>query len=73
MTEWIDINKDMPPFDIEVLCKHKDYNNYWISKRWVYLAYGDRKEVEYFKPTICTCCEMEPHNFEATHWRFIDD
>ena len=73
MTEWINITQEKPPFDTEVLCKHKDFPNYWVGERC--RVRKNEKEFtneEYFKPTICTCCNMEMHGFETTHWRFID-
>lgn len=64
MTEWFHITECPPPFDVEVLACDKDYPNMWVAKIY-------KENPEEFTPTICTCCEYEPHNFIATHWRYL--
>lgn len=73
MTEWISVDVELPPFDIEVLCKHEDYPNYWVGRSFrLKTKKNEITNKACFESTICTCCSSEPHDFKATHWRFIN-
>lgn len=64
MNDWFHVAEIKPPIDVKVLACNKDYQDMWVA-----IIY--KQNPEYFKPTICTCCEMEAHDFKVTHWKYL--
>lgn len=59
--KWIKCSEKLPEYDVEVLTINKDFTHMTVSVRFKFAS-----DVEYFRPTICTCCNIEDH--EPAYW-----
>lgn len=60
--EWISVEDKMPRGDQEVLAWNGE--KVFVALRW---RFNEIPENEYFKSTICTCCNSN-YRAKITHW-----